>query len=166
MSCVKNQPAYTVLLIGSMHMDKPRPYILAALLCENVIEDKTGSLSVIRIADKVEFETQGMPEGYKPVIAIKGLVAIRSGPVKGEFILTMKVMRPNGEQKGAPITLPTVKLLGGDQGSNTILNLNLGVEDEGLHWFDIYFQDDLLTRIPLTVVRKQEPPTQKQTTKP
>ncbi len=128
-------------------MDKPRPYILAALLCENVIEDKTGSLSVIRIADKVEFETQGMPEGYKPVIAIK-------------------VMRPNGEQKGAPITLPTVKLLGGDQGSNTILNLNLGVEDEGLHWFDIYFQDDLLTRIPLTVVRKQEPPTQKQTTKP
>jgi hypothetical protein len=156
MSCVKSQPAYTVLLIGSMQMDKPRPYIGAALLCQNVLEDKNGVLSIINITDRLEYETKGIPQGHRPVIIIKGLIALRSGPVTGEFPIRIKVLRPNGEPKGEPFIVPPVKLRGGDHGANVILNMQFAIEEEGLHWFDIYFEDELLTRIPLMVVQRQE----------
>lgn len=137
-------------------MDKPKPYITAALLCENVLEEKNGSLTVVRIADRVEFSSQGMPEGYKPMIVLKGLLSLKSGPVKGDFAMKILVIRPNGQQKGEPIILPKVNFQGGDHGQNTILNITLGLEEEGAHWFDVYFEDELLTRIPLMVVKQQE----------
>jgi hypothetical protein len=149
-----------------MQMPKPRPYLLAALLCESVIEEKSGTLTLVRILDRVEFERQVMPQGFHPVIPIKGLLSIRSGPLRGEFSLKMKVIRPNGEQKGQPIALPPIKLLGGDQGVNVNLNLMFGIEDEGLHWFEIYFEDELLTSIPITVVQKQTPSEQSRTATP
>jgi uncharacterized protein DUF6941 len=136
-------------------MDKPLPYINAALLCESVIEEKNGSLTVVRIADKVEMKVAGLPEGYKPIIAIKGLLSLKSGPVKGDFNIEIRIVRPNGEVKKDRILVP-FKLLGEDQGSNIILNISLGIEEEGLHWFDVYFEGQLLTRMPLTVVRTQE----------
>jgi hypothetical protein len=137
-------------------MDKPKPYITAALLCENLIEAKDGSLTVIRIADRLEYVLEGVPAGLKPMLNIKGLLALKSGPVKGEFVVVIRLIRPNGMEK-EPITLPPITLLGGDQGQNVILNIALGVEEEGLHWFDVYFDGDLLTRIPLMVLRKQMP---------
>jgi hypothetical protein len=137
-------------------MDKPRPYIGAALLCENVLEEKSGVLSVIHITDRLEYEVKGIPQGHKPIILIKGLLALRSGPVKGSFRIHINVLRPNGELKGEPFIAPLITLLGGDHGANIILNMQFAIEEEGLHWFDIYFEDELLTRIPLMVVQKQE----------
>ncbi len=135
-------------------MDKPRPYITAALLCERVLQEKDGTLSVIRIADRVEYRLQGAPEGVKPIIGISGLVCLKSGPVMGDHTVRVVVERPGGDRKEA-YSLP-VKLLGKDHGQNVSMNIALGIEQEGLHWFDVLFDEDLLTRIPLMVVQRQE----------
>jgi hypothetical protein len=37
------------------------------------------------------------------------------------------------------------------------LNFVLGIENEGLYWFDVVFDDEVLTRIPLTVVQEPAP---------
>ncbi len=157
MSCPKSQREYTVWLVGRICMNKPRPYLGAALLCENVIEEKNGALTLVRITDRLEYEMEGVPQGSSPVIVIRGLIAIRSGPVQGEFSLEIRPLRPNGQPKGPPLKIPPVKLLGGDHGANIILNMQLMIEEEGLHWFDVYFEDELLTRIPLIIARKQAP---------
>lgn len=138
-------------------MNETRPYLNAALLCENVIQENNGTLSLIRVVDRIEYDPQPAPQGYKPIVLIKGLVAIRSGALKGNFGLQIKVTGPNGKPKGEPLLLPSIELLGGDHGANVILNMQFVVEDDGLHWFDIYFENEILTRMPLTVVRKQEP---------
>lgn len=135
-------------------MDKPRPYITAALLCERVLEEKNGSLSAIRIADRLEYRLEGAPEGLKPAIAVSGLVCLKSGPVVGDHTVRMIVERPGGDRKEA-YSFP-VKLLGKDHGQNLIMNISLGIEREGLYWFDLLFDEDLLTRIPLMVVQQQE----------
>ena len=139
-------------------MDKvPMPYLTAALLCERVIEEKNGTLSVIRIADRVEVEIPpgGVPGGYRPVVPISGLVALKSGPAKGSFTLRIIITRPSGERLEGP-AIP-VELEGEDRGQNFILNFLIGVSEEGLHWFEVVFENQVLSRIPLMVVRKQEP---------
>jgi hypothetical protein len=154
----KSQLCYTVVVLlgDQMENSKPRPYVTAALLCENVLEEKTGSITIVRIADRLEWTipSGSLPEGFKAVAQLKGFISLKSGPVKGDYTLHIKVVRPNGEIKKDMMSVP-LKLLGGDQGHNTILNISLALEEEGLHWFDVYFEEDLLTRIPIMIVRKQ-----------
>ena len=140
-------------------MDKPKLYISAAFLCEKVLQEKDGVLTAVRILDKMTFQLPpgGLPEGAKPAIAMTGLVGLKSGPTVGEFTLKVGVTRPNGEKKHDVITFP-VSLLGGEQGQNFIINIGLGIEEDGLHWFDVMLDDELLTRIPLVVTSEQIQP--------
>lgn len=145
-------------------MDKPRPYLLAAVLCEQVLQEKDETLTVIRIVDKLQYRIEGdtIPEGVKPAVNLKGLVALRSGPVTGEHIIKIVGEKPNGTRKelfSAPI-----KFLGKDQGQNIILNLGVAIDQDGLHWFDVFFDDDLLTRIPLLITPLETPTKQEQKT--
>ena len=134
-------------------MDKPRPHVTAALLCESVLQESNGTLSVVRIADKVGYDPTGMPEGFRPAFKISGLISLKAGPVVGDHNLKVVVENPQG--KRTQIYELALKLMGRDQGQNLIVTLNLGIEHDGLHWFDVIFDDDeVLTRIPLMVMQE------------
>jgi len=134
-------------------MDKPRPYVTAALLCEKVLQEKDEVLSVLRIIDRLQYRLEmpePIPKDLKPIINIQGLVGIKSGPCKGEHAIKVIAEKPNGERKEAasyPVTF-----LGGDHGQNIILNIGLGIDQDGLYWFDVVFDEEVLTRIPLMVI--------------
>lgn len=130
---------------------KPRPYVSVAVICEKVLEEKNGSLSIIRIADQVQVPDQQLPPGVLPAAALQGLIAVKSGDAVGEFTLKVNAINPKGESK--EIYSVPFKLLGKDHGQNFILILTLGIENEGVHWFNVLVDDELITRIPLTVVR-------------
>jgi hypothetical protein len=132
-------------------MEKPRPYITAALLCEKVLQEKDESISLVRIADKLEyrFEGPGITPGIKPAIALQGFVSLKSGPVVGPHRVSVVIEQPSGQRKEALSF--NINFLGKDQGQNVILNLGLGIEQDGLYWFDILFDEEVLTRIPLTI---------------
>jgi hypothetical protein len=145
-------------------MEEGLPYVIAALFCERVIEGKDGVLSVIRITDKatIEFGTTDeaalkilleAQEAKKiaPALQITGLIGIKSGPLSGKFTLHVEGVKPSG--KRARITSMPVELHGGDSGQNIILNLVIAVDEEGVYWFDILWEDRLLTKIPLTIER-------------
>ena len=135
-------------------MDKPRPYVTAALLCEKVLHEKDESLTLVRIVDKMQYRLEGigvaLPEGLKPMVNIQGLVSIKSGPVTGDHTIKVVAERPNGDRK--EIVVFPVKFLGKDQGQNLVLNIGLGIEQDGLYWFDVVFDEEVLTRIPLMVI--------------
>jgi hypothetical protein len=133
-------------------MDRPRPYVTAALLCEKVLQEKDDSLTLMRIADRVQYrlEGSGLPEGSKPIINIQGLVSLKSGLVTGEHVIKIIMERPNGDRKDVA-SFP-VNFLGKDQGQNMILNMGLGVDQDGLYWFDVVFDEEVLTRVPLMVM--------------
>jgi hypothetical protein len=140
-------------------MDKPRPYITAALLCERVLQEKDESLTIVRVIDKVQYRLHSfgipaLPEGAKPIVAIEGLLALKSGPATGDHTIKVIVERPNGDRKDV-FTFP-VKFLGKDQGQTIILKMGLGIEMDGLYWFDVAFDDEVLTRIPLVVMPMPE----------
>lgn len=81
-------------------------------------------------------------------------MSLKSGPVTGEHRVTIVSEKPSGNRKEV-YSLP-VKLLGKDHGQNIILKIGLGIEEDGLYWFDVLFDEELLTRIPLMVIPTQE----------
>ncbi|HEV2245605.1 MAG TPA: hypothetical protein VGW37_03045 [Terriglobia bacterium] len=137
------------------------PYLTAALLCEKVLEEKNGTLSVMRIIDRIEFQIgPGTPEveslAIKPTIPISGLISIKSGPVTGKTRIYLDGVSPSGTRKR--IMTYEVDLRGGDHGQNIIVNMVFGIGEEGLHWFEVLVEDALMTKIPLMVVRRPSEP--------
>lgn len=134
----------------SRNMDKPLPYINAALLCQQVLQEKDESLTLVRIADRLQYRIEGLPPELKPSVGISGIISLKSGPVIGEHTIKIISEKPDGNRKEV-YSSPPVKFLGKDQGQNIIMNMNLGIDQDGLYWFDVLFDDELLTRMPLMV---------------
>jgi hypothetical protein len=141
--------------MGVRHMDKPRPYITAALLCEKVLQEKDESVTLMRIIDKLQDRVEGLPMGVHPAVAIQGFLSLKSGSVTGEHTVKVVVERPNGDRKEV-FEYPT-NFLGKDQGQSIILQMGLGITLDGLYWFDVLFDEEVLTRIPLMVIPMPAP---------
>jgi uncharacterized protein DUF6941 len=131
----------------------PMPHVVAALFCEKVLQEKDGSLTVVRIADRLTYTLPPeLPEGVKPLAQLAGLIALRSGSASGKFTLKIRSNSPSGKQDEDFFSSP-IELRGGDHGQNMILNISMGILEDGLFWFDVILDDRVLTRIPLMVVR-------------
>lgn len=138
------------------------PYVMAAFICERVIEEKDGTLSAIRIVDKVDIKVQVQTSDPNvraqdvppPGISLSGLISIRSGPFKGKGTISLDGEGPSGKIKHLG-DFP-VNLQGEDNGQNVVINMVLLTQEDGLHWFNVRFNDNLLTRIPLRISRTLE----------
>ncbi len=130
------------------------PYVTAALICERVMEEKDGVLSAIRIVDRAEVQIQGDQPGLAnivPAFQLACLVCLKSGPAKGQGALTIDGVKPSGETKR--LAEFPLDLKGGDSGQNLVINMTIASKEEGLHWFDVRFDGQLLSKIPLILVR-------------
>jgi len=136
-------------------MDKPRPYVTAALICEKLLREKDETLTLVRVADRLQYSLQGFPAETKPMIQMNGLLSLKSGSVTGDHMIKLVSVKPNGQRWDAHSQ--SVNLLGNDHGVNIIMNINLGVDQDGLYWFDVLFDDEILTRIPLMITQIQAP---------
>lgn len=131
------------------------PFVATAVFCENVIEDKSGVLSLIRIIDRFTITAQGpdvserLPAGQVNMMCV---ITLKSGEAKGRHKLEIVPWLPSGQRQDVLVSIP-LNLEGGDKGQNVVMNLQYGVEQEGTHWFEVILNEDqILTRMPLTVV--------------
>ena len=139
------------------------PYIQMAGLCEQVIEDKTGVLSLIRIIDTIT-HTEARPDApveMPPVTyPMKMVIMLKSGRARGRQELKIIPELPSGEAK-PPLTR-SIQMEGEERGTNNIINMLFTFTMEGLYWFNIYLDDSLLTKIPMRIkynrIVTQEPP--------
>jgi len=130
-------------------MPNPLPYVTAAFLCERILQEKDDVISALRIIDRLQYRLEGAPQDTKPMLNLQALIMFKSGPVTGEHDVKIIVENPRGDRK--EVYALKVVLNGKDHGQNIIMNMGLGVEHDGLYWFDVVFDADVLTRIPLTV---------------
>jgi hypothetical protein len=134
------------------------PYLTVAVLCERVLQEQDGVLSAIRIIDRLIRVSAGpsAPGDMEPFShVLAALVCLKSGQARGRFTLTIRAETPSGQQLDA-LSLP-VQLGGEDQGANLIINIPFTVEHEGLYWFDVMLEDELITRMPLRVIYQPHP---------
>ena len=129
------------------------PYLTVAAFCEQVIEDKSGVLSLIRVVDRLTVAAQGAtaPEEMPPAVLNWALVlCMKSGDARGSHAVKIEPELPSG------IKIPSITLSahfeGGNRGVNLITRLNLKLEMPGIYWFKVYVDDQFLTQIPVEVI--------------
>ncbi len=142
-------------------MEIESPYLSFAFFCERFLQEQDGVLSAIRMVDKLTLHRveqqgalpQGMPIGATPIQTINLLIGLKSGNYKGSGTVRVRGFTPSGKEltpKSDDSGL-RVELKGQNEGANVILVMALTFSEEGIYWFDVYFNDRLVTRAPLSV---------------
>ena len=134
------------------------PSLRIAALCERVLEEKDGSLSLIRLIDRLLITVEGtdvpaeLPPGQVPLTALMSWI---NG--LGNYEAQIRVDLPAGDSFESP-TLPFY-LDSLDKVQNLIVRLVLPVKRQGVYWFNFMLGDETKSRIPLRVIyqRKQIP---------
>ena len=128
------------------------PYVQMALLCERVLREVDGVSSIIRVVDVINHQERGpnppdeMPEVHYPLNLV---ISLRSGRAKGRHEITVTPEQPSGETL-SPITV-SINLEGEGKGVNIVSRIDIPYKFEGLYWFNIRFDHESITRIPLEV---------------
>lgn len=128
------------------------PYLEIAVLCQEVLEEKTGLLTLVRLTDRLIVTAgSGSPEDLPPVpVNLVAVIGFKAGDARGRHNLSLKQETPSGLMLPA-VTVPMF-FEGEDRGARVILKLGLQAEQEGLYWFDVQLDERPITRIPLRVI--------------
>jgi hypothetical protein len=129
------------------------PFLQAACLCNMVIEDKTNTLSLIRIIDNVTHVERGPspPEDMPPFMhSMKLVLMMKSGRATGRSEIVITPELPSG-LKETPMPPLSVHFTGEERGHNQIVNLNFEFKMEGLYWFHIHLDGEPWTSIPFRI---------------
>lgn len=128
------------------------PYLQIAAFCEQVLEAKDGTMSLIRIIDTLTHTERGQnaPSEMPPVTwKMKLVLTLKAGRARGRHEVRITPVEPSGETKTPFVA--TVHFEAEDQGANLIIDMEFQFLLEGLYWFNIHFNEDLLTRVPFRI---------------
>jgi hypothetical protein len=130
------------------------PYIGAAFLCEKVLQERDGVLSAIRMVDRIIQAAVGpsAPDLMPAVtVDLKMLLVFKSGSARGRYSVDIRPVLPS-QRALQPVSLPMQLEGDDDRGVNLIVNIGFQATEEGLYWFDVLLNGDLVTRVPLRIV--------------
>jgi hypothetical protein len=128
------------------------PYLLLAAICQNAQQDQYGSFSLINILEHLVAGSDDphAPEEMPPFRLTASLVvAFASGEARGDRVVTITAIEPNGERL-APFK-QTITLLGGDHRATIVSDLSLDIGKTGVYWFEVALDARVVTRIPLHI---------------
>jgi hypothetical protein len=140
------------------------PFLSIAAFCENVIEDKSGVLTLVRIVDRMIVSAQGptAPEEMPPAVLNWYLVlSFKSGKAYGSVEVKIEPELPSGLRKSPIILNPHFE--GGNRGANIVTRINMQLEMPGVYWFRIYVANQVVTQVPVEVLYQRlvtPPPSQ------
>jgi len=127
-----------------------RPYLAMAILCERVLREADGVISVIRVFDRsmVTGPTEEMPPTNIPLTLV---ISFKSGFMRGKGVVRLNPKSPSGKDLPG-LQFPVLFEGDDDRGIAIVATLGFLVQEEGLYWFDVLVQEEVVTRIPLRVL--------------
>lgn len=140
-------------------MSNTKPFVAIAALCEKILEERDGVMTAVRLVDTFFVATPpGSAPDAKPVIVVTGLIALKSGDVTGTHAIRLVLENTRGARtEVSPEGGWPVVFKGGEHGVQIRMDFQFTIENYGLAWFDVIFDDgDVLTRIPIRLRRAEE----------
>ena len=130
------------------------PFLEAAVICEQVIHEKDGTFSVIRMVNKLTLHETVIHKGVIVPLPLIGLISFKAGDFKGRKSLSLYVTDPSGNRTFMPMfaNVHFVEFFGGDTGAIANYPLHLVYDKSGTYWFDVVVERTLCSRMPLTFI--------------
>jgi hypothetical protein len=130
------------------------PHLLAALLCERLLEEKDGINSIIRIIDQLIIQAAGhdVPSQLpKRAYEIWFFLLLKTGEQPGACPIEIKIIKPD---LSSPSSFKqTVHLESpGYRGLAVRLHMALEIDQVGVWWFEVFVKGIKRTRVPLHIV--------------
>lgn len=138
------------------------PHVMAAFLCEKVLQEQGGVLSFIRVVDrfvrpKSTAQIPPQPVQVTLVVAFKG-----GGVATGNVKVKIRLFKPNALSPFVEMENDVFFEGGQDRGINILAPFLILADEEGLYWIDVVFEGRLVTRIPFRVILVAAPLVQRQ----
>lgn len=137
------------------------PHLAAAFFCERILQERDGVPSFIRVVERFTIpmpDPAKLPAGMQfpaPVLQVTLVVSIKAGTIgAGKYNLRVRLNKPDGAEM-QDTAHPIFMNGSDDNGFLFFTPMVLVAPEEGLYWFDVYFETALLTRIPLRVIHQQ-----------
>jgi len=127
-----------------------RPFVQVAAICQTALQEAAGYLSLVRLMDRVAFAGITEEMQPQPLNQLAIVVLLKSGDLKGKYNMSIIPVTPSGKRLPGPQL--SVLFEGEERGVAAILPVAIVADEEGLYWFDVILEQDLLTRIPLRVM--------------
>jgi|SRR5579871_623163 len=134
------------------------PYVGAAFLCEKVLMEAGNVPTFVRMVDRftVPMFSQPIPPGFQlppKIVQAQLVLLLRAGDIgAGRHTITIKLEKPDGSygpDQSAPIFFQGT----GENGAMLQVPIFIPTPEEGLYWFEIYFEQvTLLSRVPMRVL--------------
>lgn len=125
------------------------PFVAMAVFCQRLDRQPDGTVDVVGVVDGVSVSSPDGDDDGPAMIRLLGLVSLRAGAVRGRHLLSLRAHFPDGDT-GPRLDRP-VELTDRTPGATLSFPLELEARDAGLYWFDVFFDNRPLTRIPLIV---------------
>jgi hypothetical protein len=129
------------------------PFLQMAVLCQAVLQEGQGQLSLIRITDSI-----GLAGPFKEMqpqtIMLYMVVTFRAGFAHGKYRVKVVCTKPVSKNE-VLLDERSPYLEGEDRGVNLVFVLNLLLDEEGVFWFEVLLEDTFVTRVPLRVTYQQ-----------
>ena len=126
------------------------PFLQAAAICERVIQEQDGAVSLIRIIDRIYFLADPDGRPITPRQQVWFFIGLKAGTARGRHTLTVMREQPSG--LSAQVLQAPVLFEGEERGANLVVQAMFEPDEEGLYWYDVLLGDVRLTRMPLRAV--------------
>jgi len=134
-----------------------RAFLQIAVFCEKVLREADGVFSLIRIIDR--FNVIGAtPEMQPSILRFFIVVSFKSGFMRGRQTIYLRPKSPTGQDLPA-MEFPVLFEGDDDRGTALAFDVNWAVNEEGLFWWDVYLNEEVVTRMPLRVAYQRMGPT-------
>jgi hypothetical protein len=135
------------------------PYLDAALICEDLIQEKDWTVSAIRLVNRLTLHDLTPEPGAVLVLPLFFLASFKAGEVTGEHELWLYWTSPSGKRRQMPgIRQPhLLTFQGGDTGALAAVPLFIRYEADGTYWLDVTLGKKRYSRVPLTLRTGEQP---------
>ena len=139
-----------------LHMGNTKPFVQAACLCENVLIEKDGVPSLIRLIDKIDAQIpKDKPADIPSGFPVTFFIRLGSAEALGSGKILIQPKRPDGTLGGkieVEVALPGKGH--GVQFKAPFMVLN---PQAGFYWFNVFWNGDFITSFPMEVTLTEVP---------
>ncbi len=126
------------------------PYLIAAVICERVLQERDGVPSIIRIVDRITFH--GPPEQRDAIVTgLHLFLAFRGSRAGAVHSVRIAPINADGVELSHDREPISVKVAEGLDGANLAFVLASPFPGPGQYFFEVSIDGELLTRIPLAI---------------